>query len=312
MTFSEMKQAKKILLDNGYTTAADIVPALTDTDLQAILAGDFSGLDQMEGKQDQRKPQAQTDHGTERRTDHQTKHQGERITHTTGQQDHHGERVAGSAETGTGSPTGDGGTVQPRDHGNGDILEDDMTGGGLLPVGLYDDIADIITGFCKSHSIPDQFKIHPQQWGAICFNIGYMIKRRQLLNDWEKLKHSGGRAYDPQKVLALLSLYEYICNAYKQTAFSHNFPHFAGVSREYFNDYMKQGLTSARVNLSQKAADIQRASIVGAISAGGSATVGNIFLGKALAGLQETTTVMHVSASPAISSTELPSLPSKS
>lgn len=302
MTFSDMRKAKQILLDNGYN-AADIVPTLTDTDLQAILAGDFSVL-----------PQAQTDHGTERRKNHPqriTAHQG-----ATDQQDHHGERVAGSMERVTGSaetdgngdlPTGNGGT----DH-NGDILEDDMTGGGLLPVGLYDDIAEIITGFCKSHSIPDQFKIHPQQWGAICFNIGYMIKRRKLLNDWEKLKHSGGRAYDPQKVLALLSLYEYICNAYKQTAFSHNFPHFAGVSREYFNDYMKQGLTSARVNLSQKAADIQRASIVGAISAGGSATVGNIFLGKALAGLQETTTVMHVSASPAISSTDLPALPSKS
>jgi hypothetical protein len=153
-------------------------------------------------------------------------------------------------------------------------------------------------------------KIHPQQWQAACYDVGWMIKKRGLLNDYERLKRTGGRCYDSKKVLALLTLYDYICAAYKQTAFSHNFPCFSGVSREYFNEYMKQGLSSARVNLSQKAADIQRASIVGAISGGGSATVGNIFLGKALAGLQESTTIVHVSAGPSVGLSDLPRLAS--
>lgn len=300
MTFSDMKKAKQILLDNGYTTAADIVPALTDTDLQAILAGDFSALDQ---------PQAQTDHQerktTERRKDHPeriTTATDQQTTPATGQQDHHGERVTGSAETGTGSigdlPTGD-----------GDILED-MTGGGLLPVSLYDDIKDMISLYCKEFNIQDQQKIHPSQWKGICIRLGQSFKARRLLQDKTRYKEVGF-CYDGQKVAALLDLYEVVCSDFKQVPFAYNFMHFAGISRQYFADYQER-LTSGRVNLRQKAYEIQKAGLTEAITAGGSATVGNIFLGKALAGLQETTTVMHVSASPAISSTELPALPSKS
>lgn len=293
MTFSEMKQAKKILLDNGYTTAADIVPTLTNTDLQAILAGDFSHL-----------PQAQTDH-TQRRTDHPkriTAHQGatDQQTPPTGSM----ERVTGSAERdhSTGSdgdlPTGD-----------GDILED-MTGGGLLPVSLYDDIKDMISLYCKEFNIQDQQKIHPSQWKGICIRLGQSFKARRLLQDKTRYKEVGF-CYDGQKVAALLDLYEVVCSDFKQVPFAYNFMHFAGISRQYFADYQER-LTSGRVNLRQKAYEIQKAGLTEAITAGGSATVGNIFLGKALAGLQETTTVMHVSASPAISSTELPALPSKS
>ena len=295
MTFSDMRKAKQILLDNGYN-AADIVPTLTDTDLQAILAGDFSALDQ---------PQAQTDH----RTEQKTKHQGERITTAT---DRHGERSTGSMERVTGSaetdgngdlPTGDGGT-------DGDILEDDMTGGGLLPVSLYDDIKDMISLYCKEFNIQDQQKIHPSQWKGICIRLGQSFKARRLLQDKTRYKEVGF-CYDGQKVAALLDLYEVVCSDYKQVPFAYNFMHFAGISRQYFADYQER-LTSGRVNLRQKAYEIQKAGLTEAITAGGSATVGNIFLGKALAGLQETTTVMHVSASPAISSTDLPALPLKS
>lgn len=307
MTFSDMRKAKQILLDNGYN-AADIVPALTDTDLQAILAGDFSVL-----------PQAQTDHGTERRKDHperitdgakdqQTKHQGERITTAT---DHHGERSTGSMERGTGSAGRDhlAGSDGDLPTGNGDILED-MTGGGLLPVSLYDDIKDMISLYCKEFNIQDQQKIHPSQWKGICIRLGQSFKARRLLQDKTRYKEVGF-CYDGQKVAALLDLYEVVCSDYKQVPFAYNFMHFAGISRQYFADYQER-LTSGRVNLRQKAYEIQKAGLTEAITAGGSATVGNIFLGKALAGLQETTTVMHVSASPAISSTELPALPSKS
>lgn len=272
MTFSDMKKAKQILLDNGYTTAADIVPALTDTDLQAILAGDFSGLDQPEGKRD-----------------------------------HHGEPSTGSAETDGRErdlTTGNGGT-------DGDILED-MTGGGLLPVGLYGDIVGIITGYAHERNIPDVRKIDPRQFSAACTLVGQFIKQNKILRDLPREKKQGGVYYSPEKLQALLALYEFACNDFRQTAFTYNFQRFAGVSREYFNDYCERGLTSSRVGIKQKALDIQKASLVSSISAGGSSTVGNIFLGKALAGLQESSTVVHVSASPAISSTELPALPSKS
>lgn len=165
-----------------------------------------------------------------------------------------------------------------------------------LPLGLHDDIVAIIEGYCNSHDINDCRKIHPIEWQAVCICIGQSIKQRKLLND-DTMK--AGRHYDANKVTALLSLYGYICAEYKQIAFSHNFPRFAGVSREYLHDYMKQGLSSSRVNLAQKAAELQKASLVGAVAGGGSATVGNIFLSKALAGLQETSTVVHVSSAPA-------------
>lgn len=189
-----------------------------------------------------------------------------------------------------------------------DLLQDTTDYTDLLPNGLYDDICEIITNFCQKKNIPDRFKIHPQQWQAACYDVGWMIKKRGLLNDNEKLRKYGGRYYNPYAVLALLHLYEYICSSFKQTAFSHNFPRFAGISDEYFKDYMRRGLSSTQVGLAQKAAEIQRASIVGAISGGGSATVGNIFLGKALAGLQETSTVVHVSAAPSVGMEELPKL----
>ena len=133
--------------------------------------------------------------------------------------------------------------------------------------------------------------------------VGQSIKSRKILEDD---KPHGGRLYNADKITALLTLYGYVCAECKQVAFAHNFPRFAGVSREYFNDYMGQGLTSSRCNLSQKAHELQKASLVGAVTGGGSATVGNIFLSKALAGLQETVTVQHVSAAAVPVSNALP------
>ena len=164
----------------------------------------------------------------------------------------------------------------------------------LLPVGLYDDITATIDDYCKTHDITDKKKIHPLEWQAVCAYIGKYIKQSKVLHDFQREKIHGGTVYDGRKVCALLDLYGVMCSEFKQVAFSHNFPRFAGVSVEYFKDYMQRGLTSSRVGLPQKAFDLQRASLVGAVTGGGSATVGNIFLSKALAGLQETVTVQHV------------------
>lgn len=180
-----------------------------------------------------------------------------------------------------------------------DIIQDSIDDQHALPAGLYDCICSTIELYCQNNDITDYKKIHPLEWQAVCMQIGVYIKKKRLLDDVELLKKRGGRAYDPRKVSALLDLYGFICSKYKQVAFSHNFPRFAGVSVDYFKDYMKQGLTSSRIDLPQKAYELQRASLVGAVTGGGSATVGNIFLSKALAGLQETVTVQHVSASPA-------------
>lgn len=189
-----------------------------------------------------------------------------------------------------------------------DIITDTCDYSDLLPPGLYDDINSLIDNYCQQQNITDRMKIHPLQWQGICYRVGDYIKKHGVLRDTPREKIHGGLLYDGKKLLALLALYGVICSDYKQVAFTFNFQRFAGVSREFLNDYCNRGLSSSRVGLREKALELQKASLVGAVTGGGSATVGNIFLSKALAGLQETSTVVHVSASPSVNLAELPKL----
>ncbi len=175
----------------------------------------------------------------------------------------------------------------------------------MLPAGLYDDITATIDFYCKQNGIQDPRKMHPHEWKSACIYIGQSIKTRNILQDTTRL-NEGGFRYDPQKVLALLHLYDYTCGQYKQVPFEHNFARFAGVSMEYMRDYMKKGLTSSQVGLREKAHDIQTAGLIDGAAGGGSASVPMIFLCKALGGLSETVTVQHVSAAVAPQVAALP------
>ena len=186
-----------------------------------------------------------------------------------------------------------------------EINQQDQHTTDLLPPGLYDDITANIDYYCQQYDIQDPRKMHPHQWKSLCIYIGQHIKSRGFIRDTEREKHHGGVLYDGAKIAALLDLYDYICGQYNQVPFVYNFPRFAGISPQYLADYENR-LTSSRVNLRQKALDIQKAGLVDAVTGGGSATVGNIFLSKALAGLQETVTVQHVSAAAAPVSNTLP------
>lgn len=174
----------------------------------------------------------------------------------------------------------------------------------ILPAGLYDDICATLENYCRQQNM-DPSKIHPLQWKSACIYIGQGIKARGILRDYEREKNHGGVLYDGVKVSALLDIYDYICGQYKQVPFVYNFPRFAGISQNYFADYENR-LTSSRVGLYKKALDIQKAGLIDAVNGGGSATVGNIFLSKALAGLQETVTIQHVSAASTPAAVALP------
>ena len=163
-----------------------------------------------------------------------------------------------------------------------------------LPPGLYDDICALIDNYCRQHDISDPLKIHPLQWQGICYRIGESIKSRRFIHDHAREKIHGGTIYDGEKLAALLDLYGVICSDFKQVAFTFNFARFAGVSTDYLHDYMAKGLTSSRVGLREKALNLQKSSLAGAVTGGGSATVGNIFLSKALAGMSETVTIQRV------------------
>jgi hypothetical protein len=174
-----------------------------------------------------------------------------------------------------------------------------------LPAGLYDEICSTIDFYCQQNDIKEPRKMHPHEWKSLCIYIGQGIKARKLLQDVTRLKEGGFR-YDPQKLLALLNIYDYTCGQYKQVPFEHNFARFAGVSLDYLKDYMEKGLTSAHVGLREKAHDIQTAGLIDGASGGGSASVPLIFLCKALGGLSETVTVQHVAASSAPQVAALP------
>lgn len=185
-----------------------------------------------------------------------------------------------------------------------DTVQADIIPAHALPPGLYDDIRTSIDYYCQNENIQDKKKIHPLEWKSVCLHIGHSIKARAILQDKTRWREVGF-CYDGEKVAALLDIYEAICSYYRQVAFVYNFILFAGISRNYFADYENR-LTSGRVNLRQKAYEIQRAGLIDAVNGGGSATVGNIFLSKALAGLQETVTIQHVSAAAAPTVATLP------
>lgn len=174
-----------------------------------------------------------------------------------------------------------------------------------LPAGLYDEICSTIDFYCQQNDIKEPRKMHPHEWKSLCIYIGQGIKARKLLQDTTRLREGGFR-YDPQKLLALLNIYDYTCGQYKQVPFEHNFARFAGVSLDYLKDYMQKGLTSAHVGLAQKAHDIQTAGLIDGASGGGSASVPLIFLCKALGGLSETVTVQHVTSAAAPQVSALP------
>ena len=167
----------------------------------------------------------------------------------------------------------------------GDIITDDPH---ALPPGLYDDIVASIEYYCQNNDIKEPKKMHPHEWKSLCIYIGQSIKARRILQDTTRLKEGGFR-YDPQKLVALLNIYDYTCGQYKQVPFEHNFARFAGVSLDYLKDYMKRGLTSSHVGLAEKAHDIQRAGLIDGAAGGGSAAVPLIFLCKSLGGLNENT-----------------------
>ncbi len=190
---------------------------------------------------------------------------------------------------------------QRADSIEGEVITDDE-----LPPDLLENITEWVLEYCTQYKIENPQKIDARQWRSCCMYIGEHIKKSGILRDRKREAHEGGRIYNGEKVAALLALYDYICGSYKQIAFSFNFIRFAGISYQYFNDYDHEGLTSSSVDLRKKAADIQKGSITASIASGGQQTVGNIFLGKALEGMQESTRVEHISVSASPSVPELP------
>lgn len=269
-TFKQLKQAKSNLMAAGLdpASAAGVLSSADPETIEKIMAGDIP-----QGIKDQCKQDPQV----------------------TASQDPQVTKDQGTAQRSASAPD----IASQTD----DIIIDDQH---ALPAGLYDDICASIDYYCDTHDIKDKQKIHPLQWQGICYRIGETIKARKLLHDFPREKSHGGTVYDGEKVAALLAIYGVICSDYKQVAFTFNFQRFAGISADYLHDYMQHGLTSSRIGLREKALELQKASLVGAVTSGGSATVGNIFLSKALAGLQETVTVQHVSAAAAPQVAALP------
>lgn len=310
-TFQQLKQAKQNIMDAFGLSSSDasrVVGSFSGdpSKLQAILNGDFSAVSAAlpQGAQDQ---EPRKDHGKK----DQRKKLDSRMTPAGGTRSRRKRSSAPQA------PAFDTPAIDPQVPAMApqatalDCPQEcahDPQGAAdphALPAGLYDEICSTIDFYCQQNDIKEPRKMHPHEWKSLCIYIGQGIKARKLLQDVTRLREGGFR-YDPQKLLALLNIYDYTCGQYKQVPFEHNFVRFAGVSLEFFKDYMGQGLTSAHLGLREKAHDIQTAGLIDGASGGGSASVPLIFLCKALGGLSETVTVQHVSAAAAPQVSALP------
>lgn len=188
---------------------------------------------------------------------------------------------------------------------DGDVIPPDLYSS-LLPDNFSETVEQWLSDFSERYLI-DLYKASGQQWRSACIYVGQNIKKRKLLFDHERLKsHGGSIIYKPEKVAALLPIWEYLTGVYKHTALVSDFIAFSGVSREWFYDSQGQGLTSARIDIVKKARAVEESALSAGLVDGRENPTGRIYYSKARLGWQEQTTVVHVSAAAAPVAPSLP------
>jgi hypothetical protein len=182
----------------------------------------------------------------------------------------------------------------------GEILPAGVNAEGL-PDGFADKIEGWLFDFSQRYGIELE-KASGQQWRSACIYIGHQIQETHILEDAERERKEGGKIYNPKKIESLLYLWEYITGLYKHTPLVADFVAFSGVSRGWFYDYEGRGLTSASVQISKKARDIEEAGLSSGLTDGRENPTGRIFYAKARRGWTEAPRqieITHTSASAA-------------
>ena len=174
-----------------------------------------------------------------------------------------------------------------------------------LPETLPDDIESWLSDFSNRYNI-ELVKASGQQWRSACIYVGQHIQKSKILEDRERERSHGGKIYNPERVAALLPLWEYITGLYKHIPLASDFIAFSGVSRQWFHDYDGRGLTSASVQIVKRAREIEESGLSAGLVDGRENPTGRIYYSKARLGWKETTEIVHVSAAAASAAPSLP------
>lgn len=167
-----------------------------------------------------------------------------------------------------------------------------------LPPGIEYDIKEWFTDLATQYNI-ELDKCSNIQWRGVCLMIGDRIKAAGFLIDREKQKVRGGKPYKPERVAALVPIWERFTALYKHIPMAVDFIAFSGVSTEWFYDTQNRGLSSARVELTKRVKNIEESALSVALTDHRENPTGRIYYTKARLGWQETSTVVHVSSAPA-------------
>ena len=164
-----------------------------------------------------------------------------------------------------------------------------------LPADYSDTIETWLKEWAQDNGI-ELDKCAGLQWRAACLYIGHKIQQSGILRDKEREAHHGGKIYNPQRLESLLYIWEYITNKYRHVPLTVDFVAFTGVSRQYFYDYDRGGLTSSAVQIVKKARAIEEAGLSVGLNDGRENPTGRIYYSKARLGWRETTEIIHTTA----------------
>lgn len=185
----------------------------------------------------------------------------------------------------------------------------DIVPGGITSPDLPDGFADRVDGwlldYAQRYDI-DLGKCAGLQWRAACIYVGRQIQDSKVLRDAARERVEGGKLYKPERVAALVPIWEYFTLTYKHTPLTCDFIAFAGVSNEWFYDSGGRGLSSSRVEMVQKVKAIEAAGISSGLVDGRENPTGKIFYSKARLGWSEAPRVLEVVHSTAPAASALP------
>ena len=185
----------------------------------------------------------------------------------------------------------------------GEVLEDIPPD--ELPPWVIDKIYELLENFKSIYGIEDLSKCAGVQWRAACQFVGRYFKRSDVIRDLDKQKARGQKAYNADRINALMEVWAELCGAFNHPPLTGDFMDFVGVSDGYF---YSDGVTSSGVKLLKKAQKIEERGLKSATADHRQNPVGRMFLLKSCHGYREATEVVHTTETKTITATELPRL----
>ena len=166
---------------------------------------------------------------------------------------------------------------------SGPVLEcvqgDILTDGDGLPASIRYDIENTMQDFAQHYNI-DLEKCSGLQWRAVCLNIGDMLQASGVLIDRQKQRMQGGKPYKPERVAALVGIWERFTTLYKHMPIRSDFIAFSGVSRDWFYDSHGKGLTSTQADIIKRVREIEESAMAAALVDPRENPTGRIFYSK--------------------------------